>query len=114
MITNISLATRLSLVALIVTLVSLAVTATVGLVRGSELADDVVTSRLTTLSSSRAELVELYIRSVERQVTAMASSPSAADTIRELGDAMREIAETPASSAATDRVTQHYLSTVVP
>ena len=85
-----------------------------GLVRGSELADDVVNSRLTTLSSSRAELVELYVRSVERQVTAMASSPAAADTIRELGDAMREIAETPASTGATDRVTQYYLSTVVP
>ena len=114
MITNISLATRLSLVALLVTLLSLAVTATVGLVRGSDLAEDVVNSRLTTLSSSRAELVELYVASLERQVAAMASSTATADAIRQLGDAAAELSEVPPTTAETDRLAQYYLSTVVP
>lgn len=112
--TRISLATKLSLVALGVTLLSLAVTATVGLLRGGELAEDVVNARLTTLASARSELVELFVESIEHQVEAMAASPATVEAIGILGDAVDELAAVAPSSAMTDRLTQHYLSTVVP
>lgn len=111
---NISLATRLALVALVVTLVSLAVTATVGLVRGSELADDIVDERLTALSASRAASIDLYLTSVRRELSGVAASPSTAQTIGELTDALFELADEEVSAETSENVTDYYLSTVVP
>jgi len=111
---NISLATRLALVALVVTLLSLAVTATVGLVRGSELTEDVVDSRLVAIAGSRASAVEVDINSLRRELAATASSPATADAIRELSAALFELAETDISSSTAENVADYYLSEVVP
>ncbi len=114
MLRNISLATRLALVALIVTLVSLTVTAAVGLVRGSDLADEVVDDRLVALTASEANNLELFINSVRLEIGALASSPAIAQDIRELTAATTELSEQPVRSSTGEAVTDHYLSTVRP
>ncbi len=114
MLRNISLATRLALVALIVTLVSLTVTAAVGLVRGSDLADEVVDDRLIALTASEANNLELFVTSVRRELGALASSPAVAEDLRELTAAVRELSEEPIRSSTAEAVTDHYLSTVRP
>jgi class 3 adenylate cyclase len=111
---NISLATRLSLVALVVTLLSLAVTAAVGLVRGSDLADDLADDRLVTVAASRGDLVQIYVTSVRRELAALSASPGTRTAIEELGDAYAELAGQSPSPEATDRLTQYYLADVVP
>jgi len=111
---NVSLATRLALVALLVTLMSLAVTASVGLSRGSDLADEIVDDRLVSLSSSRAGAVEFYVNSVKRELAALAASPSTAASIIELRDALYELDAEQTSSVTAGRVTDFYLSVVAP
>jgi class 3 adenylate cyclase len=112
--TNISLATLLSLVALVVTLVSLAITAAVGLERGSDLADGVADDRLVTISASRTSEIEIELRAVARQVEALADSPAAADAITSLGDAVIDLSSTSTPGEQVDVLTEFYLSDVVP
>ena len=111
---NTSLATKLALVALVVTLVSLAVTATVGLVRGSELADDIADDRFVSVASSRADAVEAAALSYQRQIMALAASPATATAITDLGDAYVELNAAPRSTEALDDLTEFYISEVVP
>ncbi len=54
---NTSVATRLSLVVLLVALISLVITSIVGLSRGSELADDLLQARVNSLGAARADEV---------------------------------------------------------
>ena len=108
------MATRLSLVALVVTFVSLAVTATVGLVRGSQLADELADDRLITVVASRANEIEVDMAAIGREITALASSPATRDTISELGDAALALADEPVDTDATDALTEYYLAEVVP
>ena len=109
-----SLATRLALVALLVTLVSLAVTATVGLVRGSDLADEIADDRFVTIASSRGDAVEAAATSIQRSVIALAASPATADAITDLGDAYLELNTGPIDAAATSDLTEYYLADVIP
>ena len=111
---NTSLATKLALVALVVTLVSLAVTATVGLVRGSELADDIADDRFVSVASSRADAVEAAALSYQREIVALAASPATAAAITDLGDAYVELNAEPRSTEALDALTEFYISEVVP
>ncbi|MEQ8440084.1 MAG: adenylate/guanylate cyclase domain-containing protein [Ilumatobacter fluminis] len=111
---NTSLATRLAMVALIVTLVSLAITAAVGLARGSELADEIADDRFVSVASSRGDALEAAATSYERSLVALASSPAAADAIVALGEAYLELNGQPVDPAATNDVTEYYLSDVVP
>jgi class 3 adenylate cyclase len=112
--TNISLATRLSLVALLVTLVSLAITAAVGLKRGGDLADSVADDRLVTVSASRASEIETALGAVAREIEALADSPATARAIESLGDAVIDLSSVPVQGEQTDRLTEFYLSDVVP
>jgi class 3 adenylate cyclase len=111
---NISLATRLSLVALLVTLLSLAVTATVGLVRGAELADDIAEDRLVSVAAARADSVALSLFSIRQQIVAMAASPAMATAIEALGDAYQDLAEQAVDPDRIERVTDYYLTDVIP
>lgn len=112
--TNMSLATRLSLVALVVTLVSLAITATVGLARGSSLADGVADDRLVTVADSRATALEANTRAIQFEIAALATSPATRDAITELTSAVRELSPGPVPSSMVDDLTEFYLSDVLP
>ena len=116
--TNISLATRLPLVALLVTLVSLAITAAVGLKRGGDLADGVTDDRLVTVPASRAAEIEIEIElelgAVAREIEALADSPATAQAIESLGDAVLDLSSGPARGEQIDRLTEFYLADVVP
>lgn len=111
---NISLATRLSLVALLVTLLSLAVTATVGLVRGAALADDIAEDRLVSVAAARADSVALSLYSIRQQIVAMAASPATATAIETLGDAYQDLAGQAVDPDRIERVTDYYLTDVIP
>ena len=111
---NTSLATKLALVALVVTLVSLAVTATVGLVRGSDLADEIADDRFISVASSRADAIEAATIAYQREITALATSPATARMITDLGDAYVELSEQTVSTAALNEVTEFYISDIVP
>jgi class 3 adenylate cyclase len=111
---NISLATRLSLVALLVTLVSLAITAAVGLKRGSDLADGVADDRLVTVSASRTSEIEIELGAVAQEIEALADSPAAAHAIESLGDALIDLSSAPVQGEQVDRLTEFYLADVVP
>jgi len=111
---NISLATRLSLVALLVTLTSLAVTATVGLVRGSDLADQLFEDRLVSVAAARAASVQFAVSSYQREIAALAASPAASDSITTLTAAYRELEAAGTPDSPTDELTDFYLSEVVP
>ncbi len=111
---NISLATRLSLVALVVTLVSLTVTATVGLMRGSDLAGEVADDQLVSVSASRATAVEVALTAIRREVEALATSPATGESISALGDAVEELRAEPTDRARVDALTEFYLAEVIP
>lgn len=111
---NTSVATRLSLVVLLVALISLVIAAAVGLQRSGELADNVFRARIESLGSARADEVERYIESLERAAISQAISPSTARAIRDFADAYEELdSETP-SSADESAVNSYYVDVVAP
>ncbi len=109
-----SAATRLSLIALLVALVSLVITSIVGLQRGSELADNVLRERLVTIGASRADDVERYIGSLRRAAVAQAISPSTADAIDQFANAYQELETEDPSEADEMAVNEHYRDIVAP
>ncbi len=111
---NMSVATRLSLVALLVTLLSLAVTAAVGLRRGNELADGIVQDQLRSAAAARSSTVDVFLGSNARDVDVLASSPGTAELITELGDAYAAIAAEPATTTENEQLTEYYLAELVP
>jgi class 3 adenylate cyclase len=111
---NISVATRLSLVVLLVALISLVITSIIGLSRGGELADDVLSGRITALGAARADEVERYVGSLERAAIAQAISPSTAAAIDQFAEAYVELqAEEPSTTDAV-AVDDYYRDTVAP
>lgn len=112
--TRISLATRIAIVALLVTLISLVVTGAVGLVRGNDLADGLGEDRVVTIAASQADAVELYFGGIGRDVAALATSPGTRDAIERLGDAYVELSTEPVDATLESELTQFYLSDVVP
>lgn len=111
---NTSLATRVALVALVVTLVSLGVTALVGLQRGADLAGDITDDRLLSVAAARGESVEVAIRSVQREVGALAAGPRTAETVSSLDAAYRELRGTQVGADDLEELTQYYLTDIVP
>ena len=112
--TNISVATRLSLVALVVTLLSLSAAALVGLWRGNTLAEGLIEDRVVSVTDSRATTVESYISGVRRSVAALAASPGAVDAIERLSDGHRALAMTPVTADEDSALIEYYLTDVVP
>ena len=88
---DISVATRLSLVILLVALTSLVITSVVGLQRGGEVADTVLRSRLSSIGAARADEVERYVESLERAAVGQAISPSTAQAISDFTDAYEQL-----------------------
>jgi class 3 adenylate cyclase len=88
---NISVATRLSLVILLVVLISLVVTSVVGLQRGGDVAGFVLRARVSSIGAARADQVEQYVLSLERATIGQAISPSTAQAIGDFNDAYQEL-----------------------
>lgn len=111
---NTSVATRLSLVVVLVALVSLVITSVVGLVRGGDLAQGLLRDRLTATGAARAFEVERYIGNIERIATAQAISPSTAEAIEEFSDAYRELASQEPPDEDQRAVDAFYTDVVAP
>jgi hypothetical protein len=111
---NTSVATRLSLVILLVALVSLVITSIVGLQRGSELADGVLQARISSLGAARADEVERYVANLEREAIGLAISPSTAGAINDFADAYRELDGLDPSVEDQDAVDAYYVDVVAP
>jgi class 3 adenylate cyclase len=111
---NTSVVTRLSLVVLVVSLVSLVITSIVGLQRGGDLADGVLRDRINALGATRAGEVELYVSALERAAIAQAISPSTAEAIDDFAAAYRELQVQGPSQTDEKDVDQYYLDTVAP
>lgn len=114
LVSNISVATRLSLIVLVVTLLSLVITAVVGLRRGNDLADGLNSDRLDTISASRVSEIEGFLRGVRREVGALSLSAGTADAIEQFSGAVDEMRPMPATRQQVDRLTEYYLTEVQP
>lgn len=111
---NTSVATRLSLVVLLVALVSLVITSVVGLRRGGELADERLRAGLNSLGAARADEIERYIGGLERATLGQAISPSTARAITDFAGAYRELQAQPSSPTDEEAVDVYYMDTVAP
>jgi class 3 adenylate cyclase len=111
---NLSVATRLSLVVLVVALVSLVITSGVGLSRGTDIADELLRDRTTALGAARAEQVQRHVASIQRIAATQAISPSTAEAIDAFATAYRELQDQGPSNADEEAVDSYYADTVAP
>ncbi len=109
---NVSVASRLALVVVIVALVSVVVTSIVGLNQGGDLADTEIEDQLSAVSAARADGVERYIASLERAMIGQALTPRPASAIDELSAVFDELGTEPASARDQDRVDTYYREVV--
>ena len=109
-----SVATRLSLVVVLVALISLVITSIVGLQRGSDLADNLLRSKLSSVAAARADEVERYVGSLERATIAQAISPSTAEAISVFADAFDELDAETLSQREEELVDDYYIDVVAP
>lgn len=111
---RLSIATRLSLLVVLVAVVSLGVTTAFAVDRGSDLMRQAVDDRLDAVVAGRADGVVRYLRAREDYITALAASPATAEAIRGFAAALQELGEVPPSAEVEDRLADHYLQEVVP
>ena len=111
---NLSIATRVALLIVLVAIVSLAITAAIGLQRGSDLVDEVLRERLETVAASRGDEVERAMRGLRSRALALAASPATAEAIAAFSAATAELDEPPVTPEIEDRVTQYYADVVAP
>lgn len=111
---NISVATRVALVIVLVALVSLVVTSLLGLERGRRLAEDEIRARLSAVGAARAEQVERYVAFLERSVVAQALTPRPARAIDAFSELFRELDAEPASRRDQAAVEEYYRDVVAP
>lgn len=114
MVRNVSVASRLALVVVLVALVSVVVTSIVGLDRGRSLANDEIEKQLTAIGASRADEVERYIAGLERAVRGTALTPRPAAAIAAFSARFRELAAEPVSSRDETLVDEYYRDVVAP
>ena len=111
---NVSVATRLSLVVLLVALISLVITSIVGLQRGGEIANSVLQARISSLGAARSDEVERYVGNLERAAISQAISPSTAEAIGDFATAYDELDAAVPSVEDEEAVDQYYLDVVAP
>lgn len=114
MVRNVSVASRLALVVVLVALVSVVVTSIVGLDRGRSLANDEIEKQLTAIGASRADEVERYIAGLERAVRGTALTPRPAAAIAAFSARFRELAAEPVRSRDETLVDEYYRDVVAP
>ncbi len=109
-----SVATRLSLVVLLVALISLVITSMVALQQAGAVADQVLQARLESLGAARADQVEQYFGSVEQSANLQAISPSTAAAIGDFADAYQELQDGDPSRDDIEAVEEYYRDVVAP
>jgi class 3 adenylate cyclase len=111
---NVSVASRLALVVVLVALVSVVVTSFVGLDRGRTLANDEIDKQLTAVGASRADEVERYVAGLERAVRGQALTPRPAAAIEAFATRFRQLAAEPVSSRDEALVEDYYRDVIAP
>ena len=111
---NVSVASRLALVVVVVALVSVVVTSVVGLERGRSLANAEIDDQLTAVGAARADQVERYIAGLERALVGQALTPRPAAAIEEFSARFRELDAEPVSSSDESLVEAYYRTVVAP
>jgi class 3 adenylate cyclase len=111
---NISVASRLALVVVLVALVSVVVTSLVGLQRGGDLAEKEIRAQLSAVGVARADQVERYVASLERSVIGQSLTPRPARAIEEFSRVFREIDAEPPSARDQALVETYYRDVVAP
>ena len=111
---NVSVASRLALVVVVVALVSVVVTSVVGLERGRSLANAEIDDQLLAVGAARADQVERYIAGLERAVVGQALTPRPAAAIEAFSERFRELGAEPVSSRDQLLVEGYYRNVVAP
>lgn len=111
---NISVATRLSLVVLLVALISLVITSIVGLQQGGQVADVVLRAQVNSLGAARADEVERYIRNLQLATVGQAISPSTAQAINDFAEAYRELDNDEPATSDEEALYTYYTDVVAP
>ena len=111
---NVSVASRLALVVVLVALVSVVVTAYVGLGQGDSLAEDEIEDQLSAVGAARADQVERYINGLERAIVSQALTPRPALAIEEFTRVYRDLNAERASARDSVAVEDYYREVVAP
>ncbi len=111
---NVSVASRLALVIVLVALVSVIVTSVVGLDRGRTLANTEIDDQLSAVGAARADQVKRYVANLKRTVTGQALTPRPATVIEEFTKRFRELDAEPASVRNEELVEDYYRDVVAP
>lgn len=102
------------MVVVLVALVSVVVTAVVGLNQGRDLANQGIRDRLSAIGATRAQEVERHVEGIERAVVGQAISPRSAVAIGELSQLYRDLADEPLARSARNSVDSYYREVVAP
>jgi len=111
---NISVASRLALVVVVVALVSVVVTSLVGLDQGSRLADEEIEDQMSAVSAARSNQVVRYIASLERSMVGQALTPRPAVAIEQFSEVFEQLDAETVSSRDLKLVDEYYRDVVVP
>lgn len=111
---NISVATRLAAVVVVVALVSVIVTSYVGVKRASDLADFEISDRLSGLGAARADEVERYLSGLRSAAIGQALSPRAAKAITEFSRLYDELQTAGATNSERAAVDAYYRDVAAP
>ncbi len=111
---NISVASRLALVVVLVALVSVVVTSVVGLNQGSRLADKEIEDQLSAVRAARSNQVARYIGSLERTIVGQALTPRPAVAIEQFSEVFTRLDAEPVSARDQALVEEYYRDVVVP
>lgn len=109
---NISMATWLALVVLVVTITALVVTSLVSLTYGTSLADGLVADQFDSRLALKSDEVERYMGDIARRVDAVAESPGTAGMLAAFTDGFDSLG--PASVEADEAVAAWYRDDFVP
>lgn len=111
---RLSIATRLSLLLVLVAVGSLAATTLVALDRGGDLARQALSERLDAVAAGRADEVARHLTGLRSRVAALAASPATADAISAFADAHAELGDEPVPRTLEDDLAEFYLDDVIP
>ncbi len=112
-----SVATRLAISIVVVSVISLVVATIVGVNTGQTLSDSIVDSRLDALRASAATNVAAEMTTIERAAETLGASPQVARSIDELADALADLDANPPSdleSNVEDLVDQYDVEFIEP
>jgi class 3 adenylate cyclase len=111
-----SVATRLAIAVLVVSIVPLLVSVAVTVVVAGSSGQDVIRARLSAVGGARSAELESYARQIEGAVRTLASSPMVVEGVQSFSQARGELATVPPEATREDRrrVSEFYLDEFAP